>query len=236
MTVDGDRRPWPDWLCRAMGGLDAAVFAALPLFVWFAVLGVLRDRFWWAGFNLSAYPFFGDRVFSMGLSGATLIGASFLLFIYGGLGFLMGLWFRPDSAWGVMVRALILGMAWHFFADRYFWNWVSPYSASYFSARLILPGHLLWALFLLRYQSRYEAVSRTFGEASRWPEPVQEEPEAFQEQPEPAGPQPVGLEPDGATTEVPGAEPETEPAGESSPAAVSAPEPPEAAGEKARDS
>jgi hypothetical protein len=158
-----------------MGGLEAGIQAAIPLFLWLAVLGVVQDRFWWAGFNLCAWPFFGDRVFEMGLSRATLTGASFLLLHYGALGFFLGLWFRPESAWGVMVRGLILGMAWHFFADRWFWGWVSPYSGGFFQARLVLPGHLLWSLFLLRYKSRYEAVGRTFGDPERWPPEAVEE-------------------------------------------------------------
>lgn len=174
MTGESRGHWWPDWLCRAMGGLDAGVWAAVPLLLWFALLGVLLDRFWWACFNVSAWPLFGDRVFSMGLSWATVAGISLLILIYGGLGLFMGLWFRPDSGLGLLARAMILALAWHFFADRWFWHWLSPYSASYFQARLVLPGHLLWALFLLRYRRRYETVKRVFGEPPPVPEPSPE--------------------------------------------------------------
>lgn len=178
MQGESEREFWPDWLCRAMAGLDAGVWATAPLLVWFCVLGQLRDRLWWSYFNVAAWPLFGDRVYWAGLSKATLVGACGLLLLYGTLGVLLGLWFRPDSYVGLMARALILGLAWHFFADRYFWHWVTPDAERYFSAGLVLPGHLAWAVMLVRYRRRYEAMGRSFGDPELW---EQNEPEMLQE-------------------------------------------------------
>lgn len=175
----------PEMALRILAGLDAGVFASVLLSVWLALLGWTRDSFWWSCFNVAATPFFGDHVYAMGLSAATLAGAATLIVVYGLLGAFVGYWIRPSSFWALAIRVLILTMAWHFFADRFFWPALTPFSRSYFSPRILLPGHLLWGLAMLRYRSRFLTLGGAFGDPALFPQPqvtstVEDSPELSQ--------------------------------------------------------
>lgn len=135
---------------------------------------MLDGQYWWSRFNVAASPFYSGAVFRMGLSVATFTGLSLLLLVYAALGVLFGLWFRPRTFLGTWARALVVALVWHVVADRWFWPLITPYARVYFSPAVMLAGHAVWALLLLRYPSRYRALDQTFGAGNT---AAEEEPE-----------------------------------------------------------
>jgi hypothetical protein len=148
-------------------GLECGVWAGLASLAWIGVYSAWIHQYWWACFNVAATPFFGDEVFRMGLSRATLAGAALLGVAYSLLGLFLGYWIRPVSFWGMAIRALMLALAWHFAADRWLWQTLSPFADEYFHRRAMLPAHLAWFLLMLRYRWRYYAIAEVFGEPPR---------------------------------------------------------------------
>jgi hypothetical protein len=159
------RRPYDALLCGALAGLDSGVLAALAALAFLALTSRLGGGFWWEKFNIAASPFYGDRVFQLGLGRATWAGAALLLVIYALLGCIFGLLLRGTrGAVKIGLSAVIFALGWHLTADKLLWNHLSPFALRYFSRAATLPAHLAFALFLLRYGRRYQRIGAILGD------------------------------------------------------------------------
>lgn len=158
----------PAWACRLLAGLDAGTLAAAAVLAWFALFPLARGEFWWSRFNLAGAPFYGERVFFMGLSRASLAGAAFLFLAYSLLGIVFALLSRASGLFRAMLLGVLWMMLWHLFAQRLFWRWLDSSAPSYFTQPATLPAHLAAGILLGRVPGRLRAFARLAGNAS-WP-------------------------------------------------------------------
>lgn len=155
MTEAGERpgvpEPPPPWFLRLAAGVEAAAPAAISVLVWFGIHSYLVRDPWWSKFNVAAAPFFGDRVFYLGLGRATLAGAALLLLLYGALGILFAFLAGGQGKARSFLRAALWLACWHFFAQQYVWPRLDPSAAPYFPLSATAPAHAAAAILLARF-------------------------------------------------------------------------------------
>jgi hypothetical protein len=149
-------------LCRIWAGLECGLWGAVALAGWLTLHSLLRGEFWWAKFNVAASVFFGDAVFGMGASRATIAGVALFLVVYSALGALYGLVARTRGFARNLVLATLVAMAWHLVAHRFLWRWVNPFAPPYFPPYSMLAGHLVFGLLLSRFAGRFQAIAGVF--------------------------------------------------------------------------
>lgn len=194
--LPGAAAPLPGWLLRAAAAVETAVPASLAVLAWFAVHSLLLREPWWSKFNVAAAPFFGDRVYFLGLGRATLAGAALLFVLYSVLGILSGfLAGGRGTARSLLLAALWLA-CWHLFSQQYIWPRLDPAAPPYFPLSATAPAHAAAAIFLARYPAVFRrlcALGQSVAPAAV-PGPVLAEPEA---------PRGGGIQPAGKNDETP---------------------------------
>ncbi|MFZ5926979.1 MAG: hypothetical protein ACOYX1_05985 [Acidobacteriota bacterium] len=155
MTETGERpgapkRP-PAWIVRLAAGVEAAAPAAISVLVWFGIHSHLVREPWWSKFNVAAAPFFGDRVYYLGLGRATLVGAALLLLLYGALGIVFAMLGGGGRTGRALLRAALWLTSWHFFSQQYVWPRLDPAAAPYFPPSATAPAHAAAAILLARF-------------------------------------------------------------------------------------
>lgn len=153
----------PDWFWRALAGIDAGAASALLVLCWFALHSRLLREPWWAKFNLAAAPVFGERVFVMGLGGATVVGASLLFLVYCLLAVAYSLLTVGRGAFRAFLIAVLWVACWHIFADRWFWPMLDPSAGAWFPWSATVPAHAATAILLLRCPARYHRLRALAG-------------------------------------------------------------------------
>jgi len=135
--------------------------------LWIVFQTRLSGSLWWAKFNVAAGPFFGDRIFTAGLSRVTLVGASLLFLVYTCLGAVLGRLTPVPPRWP---RSLTVGLAgalvFHILAQRWGWPLLHPFAPTWFTPQTMLPAHLLFGLAMVRLGRRYLTLMTTFGPLS----------------------------------------------------------------------
>lgn len=152
--------------CRLLAGLDVGFAGGLAVIAWLCLHSLMSGELWWAKLNVSAGPFFGSAVYSMGFGRATLAGASLLLLLYATVSALFAqlvplLGYARNSLLALAYAAL-LNLA----ADRWLWPRLDPFATAYFPFQAMLAGHLLFALALGRFTSRFCSLAHTFGDSA----------------------------------------------------------------------
>lgn len=160
-------------MCRWMAGLDTGIWGASLFLAWLIFFSALSRDFWWARLNVIGAFFFGDDVFRMGLSWATVAGAALLILLYSAVGAAMAQLAFTRGFIRNLFLGLILGTAWHIVAQRYLWRSIHPFGPAFFPGLGMLPGHLLFGLTLGRFARRFRAIAITYGDsawvAQEWP-------------------------------------------------------------------
>jgi hypothetical protein len=160
-------------MCRWLAGLDTGVWGSLLFVSWLIFVSFLSRDYWWAKLNVAGAFFFGDNVFRMGLSWATIAGAAFLIILYSIVGALMAQLAFTKGFIRNLFLGLILGAAWHLLANRFLWRSIHPFAPSYFPPLAVLPGHLLFGLSLGRFARRFRSIALTYGDpewiVTLWP-------------------------------------------------------------------
>lgn len=151
-------------VCRFIAGLDTGVTSSLLFLCWLIFHSVMREEYWWTKLNVLGGLFYGDAVFEMGFGRASVAGAALVLATYGLLGGVFGLFARTRGVALNLLVGLGLALLWHGFATRYVWRVVYVFAPHYFPSLGILPGHLMFGLFLSRFSSRFAAVARSIGD------------------------------------------------------------------------
>lgn len=155
----GAPEPPPVWFLRLAAGVEAAVPAALAGLLWLGVHSRLTGEPWWSKFNVAAAPFFGDRVYYLGLGRATLCGAALLLLLYCALGILYGFLADGRTTTRAFLRAALWLACWHFFSQQYVWPRLGPDSAPYFPPSATAPAHAAAAILLARFPAVFRRLS-----------------------------------------------------------------------------
>lgn len=155
----GAPEPPPVWFLRLAAGVEAAVPAALAVLLWFGVHSRLAGEPWWSKFNVAAAPFFGDRVYYLGLGRATLCGAALLLLMYCALGILYGFLAGGRTTARAFLRAALWLTCWHYFSQQYVWPRLDPDAAPYFPVSATVPAHAAAAILLARLPAAFRRLS-----------------------------------------------------------------------------
>lgn len=158
-------------LCRFLAGLDTGLAGAVVVISWLLFHSWLTGDFWWAKLNVAGALFYGNSAYTMGLSRASAAGAALLLIVYASLGGLLGLLTRPRGFTRDLLVGMLVAMAWHLFAQRFFWRRLDPFGPAYFPVLATLPAHLIFGISLSRYAARFYHVAATFGN-SVWSIPL----------------------------------------------------------------
>ena len=151
-------------VCRFIAGLDAGLTSSILFLCWLIFHSLMSGEYWWTKLNVLGGLFYGDAVFEMGLGRASLAGAALVLASYGLLGGLFGLFARTRGVALNLLFGLGLALLWHGFAARFVWKAVYVFVPHYFPSLGILPGHLIYGLFLTRFSSRFASVARVIGD------------------------------------------------------------------------
>ncbi len=147
------------WFLRLAAGVEAAAPAALAALLWFGVHSWLVREPWWSKFNVAAAPFFGDRVYYLGLGRATLSGAALLLLLYCALGIAYAFLAGGRTTARAFLRAALWLACWHFFSQQYVWPRLAPGAAFYFPPSATAPAHAAAAILLARFPAVLRRLS-----------------------------------------------------------------------------
>jgi len=151
--------PLPAWLPRLAAAVETAVPASLAALLWFAIHSLILREPWWSKFNVAAGPFFGDRVFYLGLGRATLAGAALLVVLYSLSGMLFGLVASSRSMARASALAAVWLACWHVFAQHFVWPRLHPAAPPYFPMMATVPSHLAAAILLARFPAVFRRVT-----------------------------------------------------------------------------
>lgn len=151
--------PLPAWLPRLAAAVETAVPASLAAVLWFAIHSFMLREPWWSKFNVAAGPFFGDRVFYLGLGRATVAGAALLVVLYSLSGMLYGLLASGRSVARAFALAAVWLASWHFLAQHFLWPRLHPAAPPYFPMTATVPAHLAAAILLARFPDVFRRLS-----------------------------------------------------------------------------
>lgn len=194
--LSGEAALPPAWLVRLAAAIDTAVPAALAVQLWFAVHSVLVREPWWAKFNIAAAPFFGDRVFYLGLGRATAVGAALLVALYSLSGIAYCFIASGRSALRAFALASVWLAVWHYCSQLFLWPRLDPAAPPYFPISATLPAHVAAAILLARFPSALCRLQPTTPESAPAPEAaLPEPPPAVGHNDPPAGRAPEGNAP-----------------------------------------
>ncbi|HEY3441336.1 MAG TPA: hypothetical protein VGK29_11310 [Paludibaculum sp.] len=158
---------------RLLAGLDTGVVAGLPALAWLLFHSWLRGEQWWAKLNVAGALFFGESVYSMGLSRASLAGGALLVVGYGLLGAVFGLIARPRGIARNLILGFLLAIAWQLACQKYLLRLVNPFAPAYFPPLSTLPAQLMFGLGLARFSGRFQSLAADWGDSSWAPAWVQ---------------------------------------------------------------
>lgn len=158
---------------RMLAGLDTGIVAGLPALAWLLLHSWLRGELWWAKLNVAGSIFFGESVYTMGLSRASLAGGALLVVGYGLLGVVFGLIARPRGIGRNLILGLLFAIAWQLACQQYLLRLVSAFAPAYFPPLSTLPAQLMFALGLARFSGRFRSLAADWGDPSWAPAWVQ---------------------------------------------------------------
>lgn len=168
-------------VCRVLCGVDVGLSAALAVLSWLMLHSWLRGEFWWAKLNVAGAYFYGPEVYAMGVGRATAAGFALLLVVYTAVGALFAAVARSEGFARNLLLALGWAAAWHASAQRWLWPGLDAFGPSYFPMLVTVPAHLMTALCLSRFASRYRSLALSFGDPEWVSGLVEEPPQAVQE-------------------------------------------------------
>ena len=159
---------------RLLVGIDVGVRGAGLVLLWFALHSILIREFWWAKLNVLGSFFYGLSAFSAGLGRVTVAGLAMLVVLYG-LGGAVLAAVMPERMKASMRLLLTAGFValWQFAMTRVILPWISPFTAAYFSDRVVFIANLLFLLVLLRLGRKFLPMAS--------PPPAVQEPAAFEQ-------------------------------------------------------
>jgi len=149
-----------------LAGLDTGIVAGLPALAWLLFHSWLRGEPWWAKLNVVGSLFFGESVYTMGLSRASLAGGALLLVGYGLLGVVFGLIARLRGIGRNLILGLLFAIAWQLACQQYLLRLVSSFAPAYFPPLSTLPAQLMFALGLARFSGRFQSLAADWGDRS----------------------------------------------------------------------
>lgn len=119
--------PPPGPLACLLAGIESGVLGAAVMIGWFALDSFLERQYWWAMLNLWAAGVYHNRVFTMGLGVATVVGASFHFFLHGVGGALWSLAAgRISNFWLHLGASFLAAAGWYIVLMHGFWPAVAP--------------------------------------------------------------------------------------------------------------
>ena len=152
-------------LYQAWAGLECGVAGGTLALVWYALHSAAHAEFWWTKFNIAAAPLYGDAVYRLGLSGATLTGAALLLLIYALSGALFGVVAGLLPRVPTLAAALLYATLVHTAFVASLRPLFGPWAVTWFPASATLPAHLLLAALLARWPRIHAALTAEFAPA-----------------------------------------------------------------------
>jgi len=145
--------------------MDVGLGCAVAVLSWHMFHSWLRGEFWWAKLNVAGAVFYGSEVYSMGLGRATLAGFALLFVLYCLLGIGFSLFARTRGFTRNVILACLWMLSWQILSQRFFWRALDAFGPSYYPLLATLPGHLLAALSLSRFATRFQSLALTFGDS-----------------------------------------------------------------------
>ncbi len=158
--------------CRFLAGLDVGFAGSVAVLVWLVIHSRLAGEWWWAKFNVAGGLFYGSGVYSMGPGRATLAGGALLILLYTLAGVIFGQIAPSSGHLRNALLAMLFAVAGTFAADRWLWPRLDPFAPAFFPFPVVLAGHLLFALALTRFPSRFRSLAATFGKPAWAPDLV----------------------------------------------------------------
>jgi hypothetical protein len=153
----------PPIVVRALAGLETGVLGGAAMLLWFALVSVWQDQFWYAVPNLLAGVFYGDSIFRAGFGFVTLSGIALQLVSGGIAGTLFGI---VAPAGQTPPRMLLLGLAgglaWFYFNQYLLWRRTNPLVIHYTAETSIMAAHLLFGVFLGRLSWTVQVLDSHF--------------------------------------------------------------------------
>jgi hypothetical protein len=138
-------------LYRAWAGLECGVAGGALALAWYALHSVAHAEFWWTKFNIAAVPLYGEAVYRLGVSAATLAGAALLLLIYSLSGALFGVVAGLLPRVPALAAALLCTALLHAVFAASLRPLFGPWAPTWFPTSATLPAHLLLAALLARW-------------------------------------------------------------------------------------
>lgn len=131
------------------------------MLIWFAIASQWSRRsVWWVP-NLVASAFYGEASLNVKAGGYTIVGIAMILFAYGLLGLLFGLFMNDGRLSLRLIGVAMIGaVAIHYVMLRVFWKIANPMAHLYAPDTQILIAHLLFACALLRFPRALAYVKR----------------------------------------------------------------------------
>jgi hypothetical protein len=131
------------------------------MLIWFAIASQWSRRTAWWVPNLVASAFYGDASLNTKAGGYTIVGIAMILFAYGLLGLLFGLFVNDRQlSLRLICFAMAGAVAIHYIMLRVFWRMANPVAHLYAPDTQILIAHLLFACALLRFPRALAYVNR----------------------------------------------------------------------------
>jgi hypothetical protein len=148
---------------RALAGVETGILGGAAMLVWFALVSIWQDQFWYAVPNLLAGAIYGDFIFRAGFSTVTLAGIAIHLVSGGLVGALFGLLAPADQTPPRMVLfGLLGGVIWFYFNQYFWWRRTNPLVIYYTDEPSMIAAHLLFGVFLGRLSWRIRVLENHF--------------------------------------------------------------------------
>jgi len=140
-------------LRHALAGLQAGVFGALLMLMWFAAASALTRRSVWLIPNLFATLLFGGSAYHDRYVNTSLAGAGFIVLAYGLLGLIWGMIWKENRKPGLVVFGAVAGFVAYYLVSRFLWERLSPPFSVYAPERELMIAHILWGMALAKSPS-----------------------------------------------------------------------------------
>ena len=138
-----------------LAGAETGVLGALLMMIWFALDSLVEQQHWWAILNLWGAAIYGDAVFRMGLSKASLAGGSLHVVLGGLAGAGSALVLGRLRGFGkVLPAGLLLGALWYVLLQHGLLRGLHPLIERMTPQPATLLAHLLYAVMLTRIPGR----------------------------------------------------------------------------------
>ncbi|MDX2151019.1 MAG: hypothetical protein SFV54_09805 [Bryobacteraceae bacterium] len=161
MAPDTPAEPPSPLVLRVLAGLEVGVFGGLLMLAWFVLDAWLRHEFLWKVPNLIASSVYGPLIFRRAFGLPTLAGIAIHTISAGLIGMLFGLaMIRLPGPARRTVYAFGASFGWYWLGRTWLWNVISPLLPYYATTASLVMGHLLYAVSLATFASRFHRLSR----------------------------------------------------------------------------